>query len=174
MNSKTDASPKKGIFYRLFAFVSFLLTPIRGAALLIGKPFLIGWVYYVSLFSRPPGYYLFLLFPGVYPIAAWRPDLFLYLPQWAYGMYYVYILLVVFYCAGSWLLFFVHQSKYKEPVTEYLGGGKFLFDLLGSPLPEYGDQRDHQFRAWVVPVLTLGTILAVQSVHIFHLIIARF
>lgn len=174
MSFNANNSPKRGVFAGLFTLASLLLSPLKKGVLLVAKLFLIDWVYCVSLFSRRPGYYLFVPFPFVYPILAWRPDLFLYLPTSFYMVYNLYFVSILFYCAGCWLLFFVHESKYKEPVTEYLGGGKFLFDLLGSPLEKYGDQRDHQFRAWVVPVLTLASLLSVQSVHIFHLILARF
>lgn len=100
MNFNANNSSKRGVFTGLFTLASLLLSPLKKGVLLVAKPFLIGWVYYVSLFSRRPSYYLFVPFPFVYPILAWRPDLFLYLPPSFYMVYNLYFVSILLYCAG--------------------------------------------------------------------------
>lgn len=124
----------------------------------------------MSFLSRPPGHLVFIPFPFLYVYTLWWPDTLVDVPIWVAGLYVVYYTLVVLYSLGCWLLYFVHQSPYKDAVTKYLGGGRFLFNLLGSPDPRYGNQRDHIFRTGVVPFLTLGLVLSIHIIRVCILV----
>lgn len=92
------------------------------------------------------------------------------------GVYSFYFVIIDLYSIGSLLLFYAHESHYhyKEAVTNYLSGGEFLFHLLGSPDPQYGNKRHHILRTRVVPVMILGRALSVQLIRFSIVLINRF
>lgn len=56
----------------------------------------------------------------------------------------------------------IYISPYRDEITEFLGGGPFLFSILGSPDEQYGNTKDHVFRVYVVPICTVGVIAALH------------
>lgn len=152
---------------RHMQFLLKIFSSIKELSFYILRLFLVGWIRYVSFFSRFPGYFLLLPFPFLFLWTVFDPSVLLCFSILQTAAYFGYLTVVMIFNLGSLALYTVHQSPFREPITDFLGGGRFLFDLLGSPDPKYGNTRDHLFRVYVVPALTIGVVI---SVHLYRVL----